>query len=156
MTLPTDPAARKAVPVFSGALKYFPRAIAAVAELSRVANDQHNPGEPMHWARGKSTDHGNKIIRHLLDAGTVDSDGTRHSAKVAWRALALLQEELEAAGAPLPRNARLPLTAAQALGMVSMDPPVVDETTARAMLRDRVIPDDDESPTPAEPAREHA
>jgi hypothetical protein len=37
-----------------------------------------------------------------------------------------------------------------------MDPPVVDETTARAMLRDRVIPDDDESPTPAEPAREHA
>jgi hypothetical protein len=155
-TLPTAAEARGEYPMADGLLWYFPAALAEVARVSKIGNDQHNPGEPMHWARGKSTDHGNKIIRHLLDAGTVDSDGTRHSAKVAWRALALLQEELEAAGAPLPRNARLPLTAAQALGMVSMDPPVVDETTARAMLRDRVIPDDDESPTPAEPAREHA
>lgn len=92
-----------------GLLYYFPAALAAVAEVSRIGNEQHNPGQPMHWARGKSTDHANKIIRHQLDAGTFDSDGTRHSAKVAWRALAQLQEELEAqAGAPLPRNARLP------------------------------------------------
>jgi len=74
--------------------------------VSKIGNDQHNPGEPMHWARGKSTDHANKIMRHLLDAGELDKDGTRHTAKLAWRALALLQEELEAAGAPMARNAR--------------------------------------------------
>jgi hypothetical protein len=31
---------------------------------------------------------------------------------------------------------------------------IIDEATARAMIRDQVIPDDDESPTPAEPPRE--
>lgn len=100
MTLPTDPAARKAVPVYSGCLRYFPRAIAAVAELSRVANDQHNPGEPLHWSRDKSADHHDCLARHLLEAGEVDGDGQRHSAKVAWRALAALELELEAADAP--------------------------------------------------------
>lgn len=100
--LTTDPAARKAAPVFSGCMRYFPRAIMAVAELSRVANDQHNPGEPLHWAREKSGDHHDCLARHLLDAGAVDTDGQRHSAKVAWRALAALELELEAAeGAPL-------------------------------------------------------
>lgn len=99
MTLPTDAAARKAVPVYSGCLRYFPRAIAAVAELSRVANDQHNPGEPLHWSRDKSADHHDCLARHLLEAGTVDTDGQRHSAKVAWRAMAALELELEAAEA---------------------------------------------------------
>jgi hypothetical protein len=28
--------------------------------------------------------------------GTMDSDGLRHTAKMAWRALALLQKEIEA------------------------------------------------------------
>jgi hypothetical protein len=107
--LPTDAAARNEFPMADGLLYYFPAALAAVANVSKLGNDQHNPGEPMHWARGKSTDHENKIMRHLLEAGTKDKDGTRHSAKVAWRALALLQEELEREeGAPLPRNARLP------------------------------------------------
>lgn len=105
--LPTDAKARCEYPMADGLLFYFPAALAAVARVSKIGNDQHNPGEPMHWARGKSTDHENKIIRHLVEAGTLDSDGTRHSAKVAWRALALLQEELEREeGAPLPRNAR--------------------------------------------------
>ena len=97
MTLPTDPAARKRVPVYSGCLRYFPRAIAAVAELSLVANRQHNGDAPLHWAREKSNDHHDCLARHLLQAGTVDSDGQRHSAKVAWRALAALELELEAA-----------------------------------------------------------
>jgi hypothetical protein len=35
-------------------------------------------------------------VRHLIERGTRDTDGQRHTAKVAWRALALLQEELEA------------------------------------------------------------
>lgn len=87
---------RKAMPVCTGAIDYFPDALMAVANLSKVANDQHNPGQPMHWSRDKSTDHADCIVRHLIDRGTFDSDGQRHSAKVAWRALALLQVEIEA------------------------------------------------------------
>ncbi len=107
LALPTDAAKRKQIPIVAGCLDYFPSALAAVAELSRVGNEQHNPGQPLHHARGKSTDHADCIVRHLMDRGTVDTDGIRHSAKVAWRALALLQLELEAAGAPLARGAKL-------------------------------------------------
>lgn len=106
-SLPTTADDRKATPMAEGLLWYFPNALAAVAHVSKVGNDQHNPGQPMHHARGKSTDHADCIVRHLVDAGKVDSDGLRHSAKLAWRALALLQEELERdLGLPLPRNAR--------------------------------------------------
>jgi hypothetical protein len=35
------------------------------------------------------------MMRHFLQRGTVDTDGTRHSAKMVWRALALLQKEIE-------------------------------------------------------------
>lgn len=86
-------------------LDYFPAAIVAVSEVSRVGNDQHNPGQPLHWARGKSSDHADCITRHLLERGAKDVDGVRHSAKLAWRALALLQEELERAGYPVARGA---------------------------------------------------
>lgn len=108
--LPTGSAERKDVPLARGCLDYFPAALAAVARLSKAGNDKHNPGEEMHHARGKSMDHADCIVRHLADRGTVDpEDGIRHSVKVAWRALALLQEELEAAGeAPLARAAKLP------------------------------------------------
>ena len=106
MTLPTDAAARKAVPLATGCLDYFPDALVAVAECSRAGNDQHNPGEPLHHARAKSGDEADALLRHLVDRGTVDTDGIRHSAKVAWRALALLQKELEAEGAPIARGAR--------------------------------------------------
>lgn len=103
--LGTDIATRNLAPMCTGCLDYFPDAIAAVSQLSMVGNEQHNPGQPMHWARTKSRDHSNKILRHLVDRGTVDSDGIRHAAKVAWRALALLQEELEQAGeAPLRKT----------------------------------------------------
>lgn len=97
MALPTDAQERKSAPIYSGVLKYFPDAIAAVAQLSKIGNDQHNPGQPLHWAREKSADHHDCLIRHAMDAGTIDTDGVRHSAKVAWRALAALQLELEAA-----------------------------------------------------------
>lgn len=96
--LPTEAAARKAVPLYSGLIRYFPDALAAIAELSRIGNDQHNPGEPLHWAREKSTDEHDALCRHLWEAGTVDTDGVRHSTKLAWRALAALQKEIEAAG----------------------------------------------------------
>ena len=97
MSLPTERQARKNVPIYSGCLRYFPDALAAVAELSRIGNEQHNPGEPLHWAREKSTDEHDALVRHLMEAGTVDTDGVRHSTKVAWRALAALQKELERA-----------------------------------------------------------
>lgn len=111
--LPTDPAARKNIPIVRGCLDYFPAALAAVAELSRIGNKQHNPGQEMHHARGKSTDHADCIVRHTMQRGTFDTDGVRHATKAAWRALALLQEELEAAGAPLARGAKLPSDSSQ-------------------------------------------
>lgn len=95
MLLPTDPQERKGIPITTGVLDYFPLAIAEVAKCSKAGNDQHNPGQPLHWAKGKSTDHADCIPRHLIDRGTFDTDGIRHSAKLAWRALALLQVELE-------------------------------------------------------------
>src|SRR6266404_4182569 len=95
MALPTDAQARKNLPIARGVIDYFPDALAAVAEVSRLGNEQHNPGEPLHWAKEKSTDHADCIARHLIERGTVDVDGARHSAKLAWRALALLQTELE-------------------------------------------------------------
>jgi hypothetical protein len=107
VSLPTDAKARKAAPIAEGVLWYFPNALAAVAAVSKAGNDQHNPGQPMHHARGKSMDHADCLLRHLIDAGTLDTDGLPHTAKVAWRALAMLQEEIEAReGVPLPRNAR--------------------------------------------------
>jgi hypothetical protein len=113
--LPEGAAERKARPLVSGCVDYFSAALAEVSLLSVLGNEQHNPGEPMHHARGKSTDHADCIMRHLVDRGShyeVTIKGVthkiRHSTAVAWRALALLQEELEAAGAPLARGARLP------------------------------------------------
>lgn len=96
MILPADPAVRKGMPITTGVLDYFPLALAEVAIVSKAGNDQHNPGQPLHWAKGKSTDHADTIPRHLIDRGRRDTDGMRHSAKLAWRALALLQTELEA------------------------------------------------------------
>lgn len=93
--LPEDAADRKATPICSGVLDYFPAALAEVARISKAGNDQHNPGQPLHWAREKSTDHADCILRHLIDRGTLDTDGNRHTAKACWRLLALLQEELE-------------------------------------------------------------
>ena len=89
------PENRKKVPLYTGLVKYFPDALIAVAELSYVANEQHNPGEPVHWDRDKSKDHEDCLMRHLFEKGTMDVDGIRHSAKVAWRALAILQCEIE-------------------------------------------------------------
>ena len=89
------PAERKAIPICSGVLDYFPDAIREIAKVSAKGNDQHNPGEPLHWNRDKSTDHADCALRHLMERGTMDDDGTRHLAKAAWRVLALLQLEIE-------------------------------------------------------------
>lgn len=122
-TIPHDPKIRKGIPLARGVLDYFPGALAEVAIVSRVANEQHNPGEPMHWARGKSSDHADCIVRHLIDRGTIDDDNLRHSAKLAWRALALLQEELEAAGAPPGRASVFPDELARRVAQAADDRP---------------------------------
>lgn len=104
--LPADAAERKRIPVGTGVLDYFPAALAEIAKVSQAGNDQHNRGQDLHWARGKSTDQYDTMIRHSLERGTRDTDGQRHSAKMAWRALAILQLELEAEGAPVARGAK--------------------------------------------------
>jgi hypothetical protein len=101
-----DTAHRKQFPMATGLLDYFPDALAEVAKVSKAGNDKHNPGEPLHHARGKSMDHADCIMRHLAGRGGFDGE-TRESASLAWRALALLQEELEREyGLPLPRGAK--------------------------------------------------
>lgn len=67
-----------------------------VALVSYTGNEQHNPGTSLHWDRSKSTDDADALMRHFVRRGKRDADGMRHSAKVAWRALAVLQKEIEA------------------------------------------------------------
>jgi len=94
---PTDKAAkRKATPVFSGVLKYFPNALKEVAKCSKAGNDQHHPDKPLHWDMEKSKDEYDALTRHLIDhtINPMDDDGVLHLTKVAWRALAGLERYL--------------------------------------------------------------
>lgn len=108
---------RKQRPVYSGVLAYFPDALLEVAHVSFLGNEQHNPGEPLHWAKEKSTDEPDALVRHLIDRarGEVrDTEGARHLAKAAWRALANLQREIDAEKAavklsPIPECEEPPL-----------------------------------------------
>jgi len=95
---------RKQIPVFSGVLQYFPDAIREVAKTSWIGNQQHHPDKPLHWDRSKSSDELDALTRHLMEVGTIDTDGIRHSAKVCWRAIANQQKKLEKEGkAPLSK-----------------------------------------------------
>ena len=97
---------RKKYPMARGLLDYFPDALAEVSKVSYLGNEKHNPGQPMHHARGKSTDHADCIMRHLAGRGGYDGE-VRETAALAWRALAMLQEEIEQEmGLPLPRGAK--------------------------------------------------
>ena len=112
MTLPTDSSARKEYPLFRGCLRYFPAAIAGVAKISKQGNDKHNPGEEMHHARGKSPDHSDCIIRHLIDTedliaalarreNVTTQEILNEASQMVWRALAFSQELHEKFGAPM-------------------------------------------------------
>ena len=87
---------RKATPVFSGVLKYFPNALKEVAKCSKAGNDQHHPDKPLHWDMDKSKDEYDALTRHLIDhtIDPIDDDGVLHLTKVAWRALAGLERHL--------------------------------------------------------------
>lgn len=93
--LPADAKARKGLPITTGVIDYFPRALAYIASISVAGNNQHNPGKPLHWDRTKSTDHVDCIARHLVERGTKDTDGLWHDGKLGWRALANLETFLE-------------------------------------------------------------
>ena len=88
---------RKDTPVYSVLIKYFPDAIKEIARASKIGNDQHLPGQPLHWDRTKSSDNEDALVRHLIDHGVnpMDDDGILHLTKVAWRALASLQVYLD-------------------------------------------------------------
>jgi hypothetical protein len=94
--LPSDSKQRKEIPLTTGCLDYFPKALAAVAMLSKYGNDKHNPGQPLHWSRDKSTDHADCAGRHLVDRDTYDDESDfLHAVGLAWRSLALLEILLE-------------------------------------------------------------
>lgn len=103
----------------SGCVNYFPAALAGVAKHSKMGNDKHNPGEPLHHARGKSMDHGDCVLRHLMDIQDflaarirghrlVDAELILAEANaLCWRSLALSQELHERfGGAPLAPGAK--------------------------------------------------
>jgi len=94
---PYTSAERKAMPLQKLLAEYFPDAFMAVARHSLKANDKHNPGEPMHWARGKSTDHLDCAARHLLTPDALDPDtGETEAVCLLWRAAAYVQLQEEA------------------------------------------------------------
>lgn len=85
--LPEDAKERKAIPVYTGFINYFPRAIAEVAKISLAGGIQHGQtAETLHWDRPKSGDELDAMMRHILD---------KDWAQVAWRAMANLEKYLE-------------------------------------------------------------
>lgn len=98
---PHDSKARKEIPIKSGFLDYFPAAVSLVAQVSKKGNDKHNPGMPIHWARGKSMDQLDSAVRHIMEGDALDPDtGLPVLAHAIWRLCAELQIRCEARGAP--------------------------------------------------------
>ena len=93
--LPTDRQDRKDIPLYWGLVNYFRDALIGVAKLSMIGNEQHNPGEPLHWAREKGGDELDAQMRHIFELHGIDIDLVPHSVKNAWRALAVCQIDLE-------------------------------------------------------------
>jgi hypothetical protein len=84
--LPEEAERRKAIPVYTGFIQYFPRAIVAVTECSVKGRNQHHPDGPLYWDRNKSADDKDALMRHVLE---------QNWAAAAWRAMAVLEKELE-------------------------------------------------------------
>lgn len=104
--LPTDSAARKQFPLATGVDDYIPAALVCFAALSKVGNDKHNPGEPLHHARDKSSDHSDCLRRHQLDAGDPAADELEEAVCAFWRAGMRVQLLAEKLGAPKAPGAR--------------------------------------------------
>lgn len=150
LTLPTDSAKRKRHPLRTGCFDYFPAILAGVAEVSIDGNDKHNPGQPLHHARGKSADHADCIDRHLTDVHDILAEIKRgnpvareayvkalllEANQLAWRALALGQELHEQyGGAPLAPAARLPAP------VLAINPDVLGKFKPEDLRPGKVVP----------------
>lgn len=85
--LPQDAAARKMIPIYSGFMKYFPKAVAEVAHHSLIGGLQHGQTpDTLHWDRSKSGDELDALMRHIVEEDWV---------AVAWRAMANLEKQIE-------------------------------------------------------------
>ena len=104
LSMPTDAAERKKIPLWSGLFKYFPDALIEVARLSYIGNEHHNKGQKLHWAREKSADQEDTLLRHLMQSDEIDTDGVPHIVKCAWRILAATQLYLEAQKEQKPKG----------------------------------------------------
>lgn len=136
-TLPVDSEVRKGIPLLHGCFRYFAAALAGVARWSKIGNDKHNPGEPLHHSRGKSSDHGDCVLRHLMDIQdylaaiersfhSVTPEEVRRlldeADALSWRSLALSQDLHERfGGAPLAPGAKLPVAADRIIDVSPVD-----------------------------------
>jgi hypothetical protein len=99
--LPVDAKERKRIPLYSGVMNYFPKALIAVAKQSQIGHDQHYaPEEPLHWDRSKSADDRDALIRHLMGILEAELSGDKkamaeHAGALAWRACAVAEKVLE-------------------------------------------------------------
>ena len=87
LILPSAAEERKQIPVYSAFVRFFPRAIVAVTKMSMEGQRQHNAnGDSIKWIRSASSDDKDALMRHVLEEDW---------AKVAWRAMAILEKHLE-------------------------------------------------------------
>lgn len=147
---PSEAKSRKAIPLYSGFIAYFPKALSYVtlhesalhnwqpafdallgqyseekdpqhlamawyylanlheegedglkrdvARVSYLGNEQHSPGELLHWARGKSMDQLDAAARHEAEyrhGVREDAMGYPVIGQIGWRVMAELQLRLE-------------------------------------------------------------
>ena len=82
-----DSAERKKFPIYSGFMRYFPKAMAVVARISFENNQKHNPGATeLKWNRAVSSDELDAAGRHIIDEDW---------GNLAWRAMANLEKAIE-------------------------------------------------------------
>ena len=86
-TITTDPTERKAIPIHTTLFKYWPDAVAALAECCVVGGAQHGQEvSELHWDRSRSGNELDAMMRHVID---------KDWEQVAWRAMANLEKQLE-------------------------------------------------------------
>jgi hypothetical protein len=137
LSLGTDAKARKALPIMR-VLGYFTAALAGLTRHAVRGNAAHNPGEPLHWARGKSGDHAECVGRHSFDlmdimawlernpehpdrAAVIEMASHEHDARV-WRTCADSQEFYEKyLGAPMSPSSVAAPTSADTPGIPAID-----------------------------------
>ncbi len=77
-------------PMLRGLLRYFPRALSMVAQVSQYGSRKYSWGG---WKTVEDgiTRYGDALVRHLLEVGADKDSGLPHAAHAAWNALAHLE-----------------------------------------------------------------